>query len=137
MSTTNRAKISPRNKWWISEERFLELKHYCKQYPEWKKAYNELTLYPSYSSSINRSNSNHDTDVTGDIAAISGILKTRMKLIEDCAKEADPVIGSYILKAVTNGLPFTYLKTVLNIPCEKDMYYDRFRKFYYLLSQKR
>lgn len=32
---------------------------------------------------------------------------------------------------------YTYLKTVLGISCGKDMYYDRYRKFFYLLSEAR
>ena len=43
----------------------------------------------------------------------------------------------YLLKAVTEeNVTFKYLKTVMNIPCEKDMFYDRRRKFYFLLSKK-
>jgi len=43
----------------------------------------------------------------------------------------------YILKAVTEGLSYTYLRTRMDIPCGKDMYYDRYRKFFWLLSQER
>ena len=31
----------------------------------------------------------------------------------------------------------TYLKTKLSIPCGKDIYYDRYRNFFWLLDQSR
>jgi hypothetical protein len=61
----------------------------------------------------------------------------RIKLIEQCAMEADDFLYRYILKAVTEGLSYTNLKTKLEIPCGRDMYYDRYRKFFWLLSEAR
>ena len=49
----------------------------------------------------------------------------------------DPYLYEYILQAVTEGLSYTYLKTKLNMPCGKDMYYDRYRKFSWLLGNSR
>ena len=60
-----------------------------------------------------------------------------VKLIEKTAIEADPYLHSYIIKGVTEGKSYTYLKTVLGMPCGKDMYYDRYRKFFWLLSKSR
>lgn len=51
--------------------------------------------------------------------------------------EADQVLYNYILKAVTEELSYTYLKSKLKIPCGKDMYYDRYRRFFWLLSNSR
>lgn len=61
----------------------------------------------------------------------------RIKLIEKIAMEADRYLHKYILKAVTEELSFTYLKSKLGIPCGRDMYYDRYRKFFWLLSEAR
>jgi hypothetical protein len=61
----------------------------------------------------------------------------RIKVIETAAKEADEFLYPYLLKAVTEGLSYPYLKTKMNIPCGKDMYYDRYRKFFWLLSESR
>ena len=47
---------------------------------------------------------------------------------------ADPELYSYILKAVTEGTTFVVLKSLYGIPCERDMFYDRRRKFYWVLS---
>jgi hypothetical protein len=61
----------------------------------------------------------------------------RMQILENVAKDADKYLWQYILKAVTEGLSYTYLKTKLDIPCGKDMYYDRYRRFFWLLSEIR
>ena len=59
-------------------------------------------------------------------------------LVERVAKETDESLAKYIFKAVTeDDISFTYLKTVMNIPCGKDMYYDRYRRFFWLLDKER
>lgn len=58
-------------------------------------------------------------------------------MVKQAAIDADPDLYPYILKAVTEELSFTYLKTKPNIPCGKDMYYDRFRRFFWLLDKLR
>jgi hypothetical protein len=78
-----------------------------------------------------------NSDATQRLAMRRAELSEKCKLIEDTAMEADPDIYKYIMKAVTNeGITYNYLSTIMNIPCGKDMYYDRRRKFYWLLSQK-
>ena len=39
MSTVIRPEISKKNLYWIPKHRYYELKHFCLQYPEWKKNY--------------------------------------------------------------------------------------------------
>jgi hypothetical protein len=61
----------------------------------------------------------------------------RIKMVEEAALEADRDLYKYILKAVTEGLSYTYLKTRLEMPCTRDMDYDRYRRFFWLLSEMR
>ena len=42
MGTTLRAELSEKNPYWIEKHRYYELKHFCLQYPIWKKAYAAL-----------------------------------------------------------------------------------------------
>ena len=47
MGTRIRPELSEKNKYWISKHRYYELKHFCLQYPLWRKAYaalEELTI---------------------------------------------------------------------------------------------
>lgn len=138
MATVIRAEISEKNKYWIDKHRHYELKHFCLQYPEWKKAYVEFSDVSIPLSMIERIPT---SNIPGDPTAKRAMLKTyyaeKIELIEKIAMEADRYLHRYILKAVTEGLSYTYLKTKLDIPCGKDMYYDRYRKFFWLLSKAR
>lgn len=136
MTTLIRAEISERNKYWIDKHRHYELKHFCLQYPYWKKAYKELDGYNKPSTETN-SKTNMPGDPTGKCVEIKSGYLERMELVRRTTYEADPDLADYIFKAVTEGLSYTYLKTVMDIPCGRDMYYDRYRKFFWLLSKSR
>lgn len=132
MSTPNRAVISKGNKYWISRHRYYELKHFCLQYKEWKEAYAWISSkYPTMNPDEATS------DETARVGTLLAYYSSRIDLIEKSAYEAEPEIANYILKAVTQGLSYDYLKTKLEIPCGKDMYYDRYRKFFYILNTAR
>lgn len=138
MATTIRPELSTKNKYWIDKHRHYELKHFCLQYPIWKRTYNDLDdLSMSLSKFELTPISNTPGDPTSKCAIRKAYYKERIKLIEDIAMRADEFLWTYILKAVTENLSYTYLKTRLDIPCGRDMYYDRYRKFFYLLSEAR
>jgi hypothetical protein len=115
----------------------MELYHHCLQYNEWKDELKykcdtlnsvQITDMPIYHT---------NSDMTQSLAMRRTFLTEKCNVIEETAKEADEILYKYILKAVTNkGITYAYLKTVMDIPCGKDMYYDRRRKFYWLLSKK-
>lgn len=136
MSTVIRPEISRKNKYWIDRHRHYELKHFCLQYPEWKRAY---YLSPGISSSFGNELPGSDShgDPTVKLAMRKVMYMERIKLIERIAGEADKDLRDYILKGVTEGLSYTYLRTKMNMPCSRDMYYDRYRKFFWLLDNAR
>lgn len=138
MATVIRPQISERNKYYIDKHRYYELKHFCLQYNEWKKAYascNDAVIFASQFEK--QSSSNIPSDITAKYGMMKAQYARRIELIERCAMEADDFLYRYILKAVTEGLSFTHLKARLEIPCGRDMYYDRYRKFFWLLSEAR
>lgn len=138
MATVIRPEISEKNKHWIPKHRYYELKHFCLQYPIWKKAYMDTTeLYKSSLTFEQQSSSNIPSDITAQYAIRKAKYAEKLELIEKAAMEADVYLYDYILKAVTEGLSYTYLKSTLEIPCGKDMYYDRYRKFFKILSEAR
>lgn len=138
MATVIRPQISEKNKYYIDKHRYYELKHFCLQYGEWKKAYESCNEAIIFTSKFEKESA---TNVTSDITAKYAIKKAqyaeRIKMVESAAKEADDFLYPYIMKAVTEGLSYTYLKTAMEIPCGRDMYYDRYRKFFWLLSNAR
>lgn len=138
MATVIRPEISEKNKYYIDKHRYYELKHFCLQYNEWKKAYASCCESVIFGSKFEQmSASNMPSDLTAKYALKKAYYGGRIKLIEQAAKEADDFLYSYILKAVTEGLSYTYLKAKLDIPCGRDMYYDRYRRFFWLLSELR
>jgi hypothetical protein len=138
MSTVIRAEISEKNKYYIDKHRYYELKHFCLQYSAWKKAYtncNESIIFASQFDKLPGCNS--PGDITAKYAIKRAQYGERIKLIETAAKEADEFLYPYLLTAVTEGRSYPYLRTTLNIPCGRDMYYDRYRKFFWILNELR
>lgn len=136
MGTIIRPGVSRKNKYWIDKHRHYELKHFCLQYPEWKRTYNS-----SPNVSLSTINAFPRNNIYGDPTFKEVVRKNRylerINLIERIAKEADEDLYDYILKGVTEGLSYTYLKTKMSIPCGKDLYYDRYRRFFWLLDGSR
>lgn len=138
MATLIRPEISIKNKYWIDKHRHYELKHFCLQYPMWKKTYAEFNDVSIPLSMIDRApTDNLPGDPTAKRALMKAYYAEKINMIERVAIETDKGLHKYILKAVTEGHSFTYLKTKLGIPCGRDMYYDRYRKFFWLLSKMR
>lgn len=138
MATMIRPELSSKNKYWIDKHRHYELKHFCLQYPFWKRAYAQFSDPTIPLSTIERvSTSNLPGDPTAKRAMMKAYYSSKIELVEKAAKEADRYLYDYIIKGVTEELSYTYLKSRLDIPCSKDTYYDRYRRFFWLLSGAR
>ena len=138
MGTTIRPEVSVKNKYWIEKHRYYELKHFCLQYPIWKKAYLSLTsLSQRQFNLVAISKTNTINDPTAKCAEAREFYYDRMNMVEQTAIAADPSLHLYVFKAVTEGYSFDYLKAKLEIPCCKDTYYDLYRRFFWLLNKER
>jgi hypothetical protein len=138
MATVIRPEISEKNKYYINKHRHYELKHFCLQYKDWKKAYAACSESVIFGSTFERLPANNiPSDITAKYATLRAQYGEKIALVEEAALEADPVLYKYILLAVTEGLSYPYLKTNMDIPCGKDMYYDRYRRFFWILNNKR
>lgn len=136
MGTTTRPTLSHKNKFHIDRHRYYELKHFCLQYPVWKKAYSSLDGLSRYGlTDIYNSQSN--SSPTERCVLARERYYGWMSLIEKACKETDDVIGNYILKAVTEGHSYDALRTRFDIPCCSETYYILYRKFFWILSQLR
>ena len=120
MSTLIRPELSVNNRYWIEKHRYYELKHFCLQYPLWKYAYNSLVDYP----------------VTKHLDERLFYVD-RMKMVERVAKETDEELACYILEAITEGISYDHLRARTGVPCCKDIYYDLYRRFFWLLDKER
>lgn len=138
MGTTIRAEVSKKNPYWIEKHRYYELKHFCLQYPIWRQAYVSLGGMSSNSSSLEICRDKYNmSNPTERIAMIRSNYAEKMDMIEKAAEESNSDIASYILMGVTKGVSYTLLSTKYDIPCCKDVYYESYRRFFWLLSKKR
>ena len=136
--TAVRPELSLKNKYWIDRHRFYELKHFCLQYKEMKKTYSALhDLGLAKSSITGLPGSNEPSDITSLCAIRKEKIGNKIKMIESAAMKADKDLWFYILKGVTEGMSYTQLHMQLGIPCGRDTYYDRYRKFFWLLNDLR
>ena len=94
----------------LSKHRYYELKHFCLQYPEWKKLYFDADGWSG------------NGDTTSRDGIKRGDLKTYMEMVESCARSTD----SDILVFVT--------EEGRSIPAELRYAY---RRFFWELSRKR
>jgi hypothetical protein len=138
MATTIRPELSDKNKYWIDRHRYYELKHFCLQYPVWRKTYAALDGLSGRSNDLGVFfKMNIHSDPTSKCAEIREFYFDRMKLIEQTAIATESDLASYILRGVTEGISYDFLKARLDIPCCKDVYYDLYRRFFWLLSERR
>lgn len=138
MGTTLRSELSEKNPYWIEKHRYYELKHFCLQYPLWKKAYFSLDgLSKRPNSPAVLSSRRNLGNPTARCAEAKMFYGERMAMIKRVADATDPELADYILQAVTNGMSYDVLKARLEIPCCKDVYYGLYRRFFWLLSKER
>ena len=128
--------LSKKSKWSIPKHRYLELVHFCLQYPEWKKQLRQMDILRSRQIDSLRGDSNW-TDETSRIAMERVDILNHIRLIEQTCNEADSNLANYLLTSVTYGVTFPKMAAQIDIPCGKDMFYDRRRKFFWILDKRR
>lgn len=138
MSTDTRPELSKNNQFWIEKHRYYELKHFCLQYPIWVKALASLTTFsnkPDFAEIFVRSGGTGDP--THKAAEAREFYYDRIEMVEKAAKEVDPVLSHFLVVAVTENRSYTYMRTVLDIPCCKEVYYKAYREFFWRLNKLR
>ena len=136
MSTTIRTEISKNSPYYISKHRYLELKHFCLQYKEWENKWRNIPVISE--NEIGKiPGGKNPKKPTEDLAIKKMTLERNMRMVWAVCKEADDSIADYIFKSVTEGVSFVWLSTHTDIPCGKDLFYDRYRKFFWMLDAVR
>ena len=141
MATEIRPELSENNKYYIPKHRYYELLHFCRQYTDFLSEKEEILatcVRP------------HVTpDKVKDVVTFVEALPTekwamkladvddKIQLIEQTAVDTDKELSGYILMGVTGGLNYETMDMRYHIPCSRNTYYDRFRKFFWLLDQRR
>lgn len=134
-----RPELSERNPYWIERHRYYELKQFCLQYPIWKKQYavfNELSRKPLGEIRL-AAKDGYVSDPTGRCAEEKAYYSNRIKMIERVAIQTDPKLADYLITGVTEGISYDILKARYDVPCCKEVYYNAYRKFFWLLDRVR
>ena len=112
MRNDMRPELSQKNPYWIGKHRYYELKHFCLQYPIWKKArlaLDGLSRRPA-DLQVFVSCGQMKGDPTERCAQSRIFFGERMEMVEQAAIEAEPDLYSYLLRGVTEGLSYDALK---------------------------
>ena len=135
MSDT-RPELSKRSKYWIPRHRYYELKHFVMQYPEWD-------LAVATTDSMVRACQNREGKITNISDPVGKAVEKRiiynynMNLCKQVADKTDPVLGREILAAIILEEGYERVKARHNIPCCKDVWYNLYHKFFWLLDAAR
>ena len=124
--------LSDANPYKIEKHRYYELKHFCLQYPEWKK---ELDSQSYISSPSITEFSRYDIfKPVESIAERTERLHKNITLVEKAASLTDDILAPYVLRHVTQGLTYEKLNALCRIPCNREYYYRLYRRFFWILS---
>ena len=63
--------------------------------------------------------------------------RDRIELVNRVAVLTSEELSKYILIGVTEGLSYEQIKARLDIPCCKDVYYELYRRFFWILDRAR
>lgn len=136
MSTLIRPEVNMKNKYWISKNRYRELLYFCKQYYDYQQIYKELIKPGRISEFAQERKKREHSDPTAEIVMRRDKFLQKMRLIEHAALQTDDELCGYIFKSVTEGKPYTYFEmSKEGIPCSRNTFYDRYRKFFWILDR--
>lgn len=116
----------------ISRAKYNELKYFCMQYGEKKQK-----LLADYGLNAVVNDGMPKDSLLGNPTAQEAVRRAAMQediaLIEKTAQEANKDLYEWILKNVTEGIPYEWM----DVPAGRRQFYESRRYFFYLLAQKR
>ena len=121
----------------ISQDRYRELLHFCRQYPEWKTEANSLLgIRAIKADGLPHGNGKHDP--------VEAIAERREKLIEkisivdECARAIDG--GEWFASIIQNvciGRSYEQMDRALMPTSDKNAYFRKRREFFDLLNKRK
>ena len=130
--------LSKKNKYFIPKEDYLTAIHYSLRYPIWKE---ELDSYADTSKAIvydkDRVQSSGDYDSTFEAAVriTDSEMAHKVQMIDNIITQVSKGMDYWLKLGVCYGLTFDQLKGK-GMPCERDMFYEIRRHYYYELSKR-
>ena len=132
-----RPELSKMNPYHIPRQRYYELKHFCRQYNDWKKA---LTLIDGWQTTPNDASGiikGTPPESPTERQALARVYYSgHIDIVDRCIADLDTVLAPYILEGVTQGIGYDILRNK-GCPCCRETYYIHYRYFFWLLSKER
>lgn len=131
-----KSQLSKRNPYYISRNRYYELKHFCLQYPEWQEQIKMVQfggghgLYVSIENAIS-------TDPTAEHTIRMENVSKNAEIVNKALSYLEPSIRDYIHAGVVYGKSYDILSVRNVLPCSRERYYEEYRKFFYILDKLR
>ena len=133
----SRRRIGCKGKYALGVHEFGMAYHYALNYQDWLMEYNALAD-PSTGLRYDKDHvqSSYQVDTTEANGIRRAELREHMKIVEQAAIEADPDLYRFILLGVTmEEATYDILRRKYDMPASRGTFYDRRRKFYWLLWQ--
>lgn len=120
----------------IDHHRFLELKHFCLQYNNWKSIYQEIDGSPMLKFSREKKSEKLFDSTISAVERREEYLQ-KIELVEKAAELADADLKDYLICAVTTGVSYYGLRCYNRMPACKEKYYSAYRRFFFILDKTR
>ena len=130
--------LSRKNKYYIPKEDYLTAIHYSRRYPVWKQeldAIADTAKAIQYDKDNVQSSGDYDATFEAAVKLSESTITPKVKLIDDIIYQVSKGMDNWLRLGVCYGLTFEQLKQK-GMPCERDMYYDIRRHYYYELSKQ-
>ena len=130
--------LSRKNKYFIPKEDYLTAIHYSLRYPLWKQeldSFANTTKAIVYDKDNVKTSGDYDSTYEAAVKIAEGDIAKKVHLIDNTITLAAEGFEDFLRLGVCYGLTFNQLKNK-GMPCERDMYYEMRRHYYYELSKK-
>ena len=129
---------SKKNRYYIPKEDYLTAIHYSLRYPIWKQEIDSIADTAKairYDKDKIQSSGDYDSTFEAAVKLSESDIAKKVNLIDDTISEVSKGMDNWLRLGVCYGLTFDQLK-IKGMPCERDMYYQMRRHYYYELSKK-
>lgn len=130
--------LSRKNKYYIPKEDYLTAIHYSLRYPIWRQeidAIADTAKAIRYDKDNVQSSGDFDATFEAAVKLTESTIAKKVKLIDDTISQVSKGMDNWIRLGVCYGLTFDQLKNK-GMPCERDMFYEIRRHFYFELSKQ-
>lgn len=130
-----------RSEWYLNKHRYYELKHFCLQYPDWKKLISKFEddcITAGITADV--INSGRCSSKVANLASSLAPLNEKMEMVRTAAYEACNHQFWYdiLLEAVTTNQSYEDLEAqICMMPVSRDEWHNLYKKFFWCLDKIR